>query len=475
MTSVVESWPSEFGVSVATAADWVGGVVGTPAQIRQVLRNKLWGCTASFAAGEDHVVLKIASPPLFPNAHLAHDAAHVAAPDAVPELLRWEKRDGQCWSLFRFVEGAPARTFGADAVLGVVDVVAGIQRRIAGELPVGVSVVPAGAVAALLTGLDDQPSSIVGALDEKRDALARWGEELDSLVPLSLDHVDLHLGNALRATAGTFVVLDWEEAVVSCPLFSLERLRIDADDHGIAALAERAYLHRLLPDLDEGAQRRAIGLARVLAPLKLAYEARTFARGLGWSDPHSRLTTRYITVSLDAIAALAGSGRSREEMPRMPGIAVAVRDRGAGDDCRRILATLPEWFGLADANEQYIAVAETECTLVATLDDEVIGLLIPVRHTDAAAEIHLLAVAAPHRRKGVGRKLVEAAEALLQDDGVIFLQVKTLSARRPDDGYEETRAFYRSLGFVHLEEHPLLWDESNPALQMIKSLSASVQ
>lgn len=50
--------------------------------------------------------------------------------------------------------------------------------------------------------------------------------------------------------------------------------------------------------------------------------------------------------------------------------------------------------------------------------------------------------------------------------------MKTLSARRRDDGYEETRAFYRSLGFVHLEEHPTLWGEENPALQMVKVLSA---
>jgi hypothetical protein len=51
---------------------------------------------------------------------------------------------------------------------------------------------------------------------------------------------------------------------------------------------------------------------------------------------------------------------------------------------------------------------------------------------------------------------------------VEFLQVKTVAPRKPDDGYEKTRAFYLAYGFRPLEEFQDLWDVDNPALQMIK-------
>src|SRR3954471_17093768 len=153
MTSMAESWPQEFRVEIDAASKWVERGVGAPAHFRHVLRNKLWGFTASFVAGKEHVVLKIAAPPLFTAAHLAHQAAHRAAPKSVPELLLHEERDGQSWTLFRFVDGVPARVAGADAVYAVVAVVAGIQTEIARRLPVGVPVVRAESVAGLLTDL----------------------------------------------------------------------------------------------------------------------------------------------------------------------------------------------------------------------------------------------------------------------------------------------------------------------------------
>jgi len=91
-----------------------------------------------------------------------------------------------------------------------------------------------------------------------------------------------------------------------------------------------------------------------------------------------------------------------------------------------------------------------------------------VRHSAYAAEVYVMAVLPEFHRQGIGQALLRHAEGILANDGVEFLQVKTLSPNKPDDGYDKTRAFYVACGFRPLEEFPDLWDRDNPALQMIK-------
>jgi hypothetical protein len=55
-------------------------------------------------------------------------------------------------------------------------------------------------------------------------------------------------------------------------------------------------------------------------------------------------------------------------------------------------------------------------------------------------------------------------------DGCRALHVKTLGPTHPDRGYAKTRAFYRSVGFLPLEETNGLWPD-NPCLIMVKWLS----
>ncbi len=72
-------------------------------------------------------------------------------------------------------------------------------------------------------------------------------------------------------------------------------------------------------------------------------------------------------------------------------------------------------------------------------------------------------------RRGIGQRLVAAAEADLVDDGVRLLQVKTLGASRPDPSYARTRKFYLAVGFLPMEETTDLWPD-NPCLLMVKPL-----
>lgn len=152
-------------------------------------------------------------------------------------------------------------------------------------------------------------------------------------------------------------------------------------------------------------------------------------------------------------------------------IVLRVVESGAGPICRTILESVPEWFGIPEANDDYVAQADRTPTTVASIDGRDVGLLNLVHHSPYAAEVHLMAVVREHHRRGIGRRLLEHAERQLAWAGVEFLQVKTLSPSRKDPNYERTRAFYLAYGFRVLEEFPTLWDPSNPALQLVKTIS----
>ena len=142
----------------------------------------------------------------------------------------------------------------------------------------------------------------------------------------------------------------------------------------------------------------------------------------------------------------------------------------AGQTCRQVLGALPEWFGIERSVEHYVEVADRAPTVVASVDSKDVGFLTTVRHSPYGAEIDVMGVLPQYHRHGIGRQLLEEAERSLVTDGVEYLQVKTLSANKADEGYERTRAFYLASGFRPLEEFPNLWGPENPAVQMVKIL-----
>jgi GNAT superfamily N-acetyltransferase len=151
---------------------------------------------------------------------------------------------------------------------------------------------------------------------------------------------------------------------------------------------------------------------------------------------------------------------------------VQLRDQatGSGPVCRRVLEANPAWFGIPESVEDYVAAAHRFPTAVASIDDDDVGILTWLVHTPFAAEVYVMGVLPKFQHQGIGRQLLVHVEGKLANDGVEFLQVKTLSPSKPDDGYEKTRAFYFSCGFRPLEEFADLWDSDNPALQMIKTV-----
>jgi GNAT superfamily N-acetyltransferase len=154
----------------------------------------------------------------------------------------------------------------------------------------------------------------------------------------------------------------------------------------------------------------------------------------------------------------------------------AIRRLAPGESavCERMLRDLPQWFGIEEALVSYVRDTETMETWMACAGDAgPVGFVTLRRHNEHSAEIQVMAVSPAWHRRGVGRALVKHAESVLCERGVDFLQVKTLGPSRPNEHYARTREFYRSMGFVPLEENRL-WGEVNPCLILVKHLECAI-
>lgn len=146
------------------------------------------------------------------------------------------------------------------------------------------------------------------------------------------------------------------------------------------------------------------------------------------------------------------------------------------DDVERLLRGLPAWFGIDEANAEYVEAARRLPTYVATANDgtqppTIVGVCLVEHHNEHSSEIHLLAVDHDHHRRGIGRSLLERVEQDLTRAGREFLQVKTLGSAHPSPEYAATRHFYEALGYRALQEFPAdeMWP-GNPCLVMVKAL-----
>ena len=144
--------------------------------------------------------------------------------------------------------------------------------------------------------------------------------------------------------------------------------------------------------------------------------------------------------------------------------------RPAGVDCASILADLPEWFGIPEANDRYIRHADSDQTWVAELGGKAIGLMTLSDQGFSAIDIHFLAVRRDAHRQGVGTALVNKALSEARARQRSYLTVKTLGSSRESEPYEQTKAFYRAVGFEPLEEFTTIWGPGNPCLIMIMAV-----
>lgn len=136
---------------------------------------------------------------------------------------------------------------------------------------------------------------------------------------------------------------------------------------------------------------------------------------------------------------------------------------------RLILEALPDWFGIPEAREGYIAESADKIFFCAYDGNRPIGFLCLKETGNATVEIYVMGVLMEFHRKGIGRELFLCAKKAACDKGYSFMQVKTVQMGKYKE-YDSTNRFYLSLGFQEFEIFPTLWDEWNPCQIYIMSL-----
>lgn len=142
-------------------------------------------------------------------------------------------------------------------------------------------------------------------------------------------------------------------------------------------------------------------------------------------------------------------------------IKIIVSDADKEIIARTILEALPDWFGIPEATEEYIADSKGRPFFCAYADDTPIGFLYLKETGRHTVELAVMGVLKEYHRQGIGRKLFAKAKNEAKRIGYSFIQVKTVQMGRYDI-YDDTNRFYLSLGFEELEVFPTLWDECNP-------------
>lgn len=137
--------------------------------------------------------------------------------------------------------------------------------------------------------------------------------------------------------------------------------------------------------------------------------------------------------------------------------------------CYEIFNELDGWFGSEEINSDYANQLSEDSAFVAIVDGRVEGVISIDWHFETTAEIYSMAISQKNHRKGIGKKLMVAAEKLAKEKEYEFLHVKTLGDEVAHPGYKKTRAFYEAFGFRRLFQTKDLWD-GLPTMLYVKSI-----
>lgn len=136
-----------------------------------------------------------------------------------------------------------------------------------------------------------------------------------------------------------------------------------------------------------------------------------------------------------------------------------------------ILNQLPNWFGIEESTEEYINTVQNKTFFGAYDGDAPIGFVSLNRNNDYTADLYVMGILEEYHNQGIGKMLIAASEKYLKSAGFKIFMVKTLGESHPDKYYQKTRKFYERVGFYPLEEFKTIWNEDNPCLIMVKTIT----
>ena len=266
--------------------------------------------------------------------------------------------------------------------------------------------------------------------------------------------VDCGDEKALQAFYGQ--MLNWE----SCVLFGRPAVR-SAGGVVLLFCQEEDYVPPVWPEQD-GCQQKQMHFDFQVDSVPEAVEK---ALRLGAVKAPAQYGGEEFVTMLDPAGHPFCLCRKAEKKAEKNGCAALIRRVNSPEEKRRIsreiLESLPEWFGIPEARETYIAESAGQTFFAAEQGGNAVGFVCLKQTGAHAAELEVIGVRREYHRQGVGRALVEAAREEAGQQGNVFLQVKTVAMGRYPE-YDATNRFYQSLGFQELEILPTLWGERNP-------------
>lgn len=135
--------------------------------------------------------------------------------------------------------------------------------------------------------------------------------------------------------------------------------------------------------------------------------------------------------------------------------------------CRSITTTLPEWFGIPEANERYAKGVLERISIAAVTNNDYAGMITLEFSYPNNGNIYWMAVKKDYHGRKIGTILMRAAENYCHEHGCTSLTVETLSPKQNDSNYLKTYRFYEKFGFNPLFEMPT-YDPENLMVYMQK-------
>lgn len=142
--------------------------------------------------------------------------------------------------------------------------------------------------------------------------------------------------------------------------------------------------------------------------------------------------------------------------------------------CRKIIADLPEYFGLPECNEEYAKGVRSRINFAIAEKENFIGLLSLDFPYPTNSNIYWMGILRKYQSMGLGQLLLNQAVAFAKGKSAKTMTVETLAPFESDANYRKTYEFYAKVGFkplFNLKPKGYEWN----MVYMIKDLNNSLE